>query len=126
MVGGVISKIYSKMLYRYVRFYYHCDIPYNANIQDVYFAHNGLGIVVNPNSKIFSGTFIQHGVTIGEENGLSPIIGHNCFIGARAIIIGGISIGDNVRIGAGAVVVSDIPDNSTAVGVPARIIKVQN
>lgn len=79
--------------------------------------------MVNPSSKIYSGTFIQHGVTIGENNGLSPVIGHNCFIGARAIIIGGITIGDNVRIGAGAVVVSDIPDNCTAVGVPAMIVK---
>ena len=74
-------------------------------------------------AKIGWGTTIQHCVTIGEINSNdAPIIGINVFIGARAMILGNIKIGDNVKIGAGAVVMKDVPDNCTAVGVPARII----
>ena len=51
-----------------------------------------------------------------------PIIGNNCYIGPGAKIFGGISIGNNVAIGANAVVFKDIPDNSTVVGVPGRIL----
>lgn len=66
---------------------------------------------------------IQHEVTIGEKNGKFPSIGNNCFIGAKAIILGDIVIGDNAKIGAGAVVCHDVPPNSTVVGNPARVIK---
>lgn len=106
-----------------IRVYYHCDIPIAVDIRGVYFCHKGFGIVINPNAQIGEGTVIQHRVTIGEIDGCSPIIGRNCYIGAGAIIIGGITIGDNVKIGAGAVVVTDIPANTTAVGVPAKVIK---
>jgi len=51
-----------------------------------------------------------------------PQIGDNTFIGANACIIGFIKVGSNVKIGAGSVVIKNVPDNSTAVGVPARII----
>lgn len=70
------------------------------------------------------GTVIQHSVTIGEldSSHRSPIIGKNVFIGAKASILGDIIIGNNVKIGAGAVVLQSVPDNCTAVGVPARII----
>lgn len=104
-----------------MRVYYHCDIPYTANVKGVYFCHKGFGVVINPDAKIGSGTVIQHRVTIGCIDGKSPVIGKNCFIGAGAIVIGGITIGDNVKIGAGAVVVKDVPSGCTAVGVPAKI-----
>ena len=59
-------------------------------------------------------------VTLG--NGMGPKVGKNCVIGSGACLLGNIVIGDNVKIGANAVVLKDIPDNCTAVGVPARII----
>ena len=107
-----------------MRFYYHCDIPCKREIiEGVYFNHRGFGIVINPNSKIGEGTDIQHSVTIGETAKGCPTIGKYCHIGARAVVIGNVKIGDNVTIGAGAVVVHDVPDNCTVVGVPAKIIK---
>lgn len=67
--------------------------------------------------------YVNHLVTVGEVNGKRPIIGNNVSIYTGAIIIGGITIGDNVKIGAGSVVTKNIPANSTVVGNPARIIK---
>jgi serine O-acetyltransferase len=67
--------------------------------------------------------YLNHLVTVGEKNGKKPTIGNNVELHANSIVIGGISIGNNVIVGAGAVVVKDIPDNVVVVGNPARIIK---
>lgn len=109
-------------LSRIIRWYYHCDIPFTAQIDGVYFCHRGFGVVINPKVKIGKGTIIQHRCTIGEIGEGVPVIGENCYIGAGAIVIGGITIGDNAKIGAGALVNVDVPTGCTAVGVPARII----
>ena len=123
--GGVFLVI-SKLLNRMIRLYYHCDIPYTLNLKGVYFCHKGFNIVINPNTNIGEGTYIQHGVTIGSRDDRGdtqgPTIGCRCYIGAKASIIGNITIGDNCKIGAGAVVIKDVPSGRTAVGVPARII----
>jgi serine O-acetyltransferase len=68
---------------------------------------------------------LRHGVTIGNryEDGPVPIIGDNVDFGAYAQVLGGIRIGSSCRIGAMSVVLSDIPDGATAVGLPARIVK---
>lgn len=110
------------ILERIIRWYYHCDIPRQATIDGVYFCHKGFGTVIHPKAVIGQGTIIQHRVTIGEINEGVPYIGEKCYIGAGAIIIGNITIGNNSKIGAGAVVVSNIPANSTAVGIPAKVI----
>lgn len=125
--GGKIGHIIIRIIESIIRWYYHCQIPYTLDLRGVYFCHNGFGIIINPNAKIGKGTYIQHGVTIGSRDDLgdngAPSIGRNCYIGAKATIIGNITIGNNVKIGAGAVVVKDVPSNSTVIGVPARIIK---
>jgi len=92
----------------------------------VYFCHKAFGVVINPGAKIGYGTYIQHGVTIGErddiENHKAPVIGKNVYVGAHAMIIGDITVGDNAKIGAGAVVLKDVPAGTTAVGIPAHIL----
>ncbi|MHA7059204.1 serine O-acetyltransferase [Aquimarina sp. M1] len=67
--------------------------------------------------------YVNHLVTVGEVNGKRPTIGDNVSIYTGAIIIGDIKIGNNCSIGAGSVVVKDVPDNCVVVGNPARIIK---
>ena len=66
--------------------------------------------------------YVNHLVTIGEEKGKRPIIGNNVSVYTGAIVIGGITIGDNCVIGAGSVVTKSIPDNCVVVGNPARIL----
>lgn len=93
------------------------------------FPHGISGIFISSQSIIGHGSVIFHQVTIGSNtapnslNRGSPIIGNNCYIGAGAKIIGGIKIGDNVRIGANCVVVKDIPSNCVVVNQPSRIIQ---
>jgi serine O-acetyltransferase len=80
------------------------------------------GIVINGSVRGGSGIHIEHQVTIGAANRLTPIIGNDVFIGAGARIIGDVRIGDGARIGANAVVTEDVPAGQTAVGVPARVV----
>jgi serine O-acetyltransferase len=80
------------------------------------------GVVVNGGVNGGSDVRIEHQVTIGAERRKFPTLGNRVFIGAGAKIVGGVVVGDDVMIGANAVVVKDVPSNSTAVGVPARCI----
>jgi serine O-acetyltransferase len=102
----------------------HVVIGRNAEIGPGLVIVHSIGIVINSNVKAGKNLVIEHGVTIGAEKNRSPILGDNVFIGAGAKIIGGIKIGSDVKIGANAVVTKDLPDGATAVGVPARIVKI--
>ena len=81
---------------------------------------HGIGIVIHQNSRIGKGTMIYQNVTIGSGNG--PIIGENCILGCGCCVLGDIVIGNNVKIGANAVVLKNVPDNCTVVGIPAKIV----
>jgi len=101
-----------------------CFIPYEVKIgKNAHFGHLGLGIVLHRDAVIGDNVRIDQHVTIGGRVGEgAPIIGNNVRIGAGAKVLGGISIGDNVQIGANAVVLINVPNNSTAVGVPAKVL----
>lgn len=79
------------------------------------FPHGLYGIIVSKNATIGRNCTIFHQVTIGQGNDGAPKIGNNCFIGAGAKIIGDVTIGDNVKIGANCIVVENIPNNATVV-----------
>lgn len=81
-------------------------------------AHWGT-IAVEGKARIGKNCRIHQGVTIGSAKGEVPIIGDNCFIGANACIIGGVILGDSVKVGAGAVVTRSFGDNAVLVGNPA-------
>ena len=97
---------------------------------DIKLEHYGLGIVIHPNVEIGRRVIIYHQVTIAAETWVgSPykvVIGDDVVIGAGAIIVArpdtGLTIGDGARIGAGAVVTKDVPGHTTVAGVPARVI----
>lgn len=113
-------KFISKLFYRLNFILFNCSIPPTTKIgSGVIFPHS-TGIIIHQNSVIGDNTKIYQNVTIGNNNG--PKIGKNCIIGTGACILGDIVIGDNCKVGANAVVLKNIPSNSTAVGVPSKII----
>ena len=99
-----------------------CVIGRNADFGPGFVLIHSNGIVIN--SKVRGGENIklEHEVTIGEEKGMSPLLGDDVFAGAGAKIIGGVSVGNGAKIGANAVVLEDVPDGATVVGVPGRAI----
>lgn len=89
------------------------------------FGKGGIGVVIHQRTIIGKNCLIGQGITIGgrSKKYKVPVIGNNCYLGAGSRVLGSIQIGDNVIIGANAVVLSDIPSNSIAVGIPAKVIK---
>lgn len=85
--------------------------------------HGLHGIFISRYAMIGENCRIYQNVTIGEVDGKAPVIGNNCLIGASSVLIGDITIGNYVKIGAGAVVCTNIPDNCTVVSQPMRIIE---
>ena len=89
---------------------------------------HGMGIVIGETAEIGDDCLIYHGVTLGgtgkDVGERHPTIGNNVLIGTGAKVLGPFKVGDNSRIAANSVVLSEIPDNSTAVGVPARVVKI--
>lgn len=94
------------------------------------FIDHGFGVVIGETSDIGNDVLIYQGVTLGGVNLTNgkrhPTIENNCVIGSGAKILGDIRIGKDSKIGANSVVVQDVPCHSTAVGVPARVIKRKN
>lgn len=85
--------------------------------------HGLHGVFISRYATLGPGCRIYQHVTIGEIDGKAPVIGENCWIGAGAILVGGIRVGNNVKIGAGAVVHQDVPDDATVVSQPPRILE---
>ncbi|HEY7889417.1 MAG TPA: serine O-acetyltransferase [Steroidobacteraceae bacterium] len=99
------------------------DIPVNSCISGGLMIPHPNGIVIHPGSEIGPNCMILQQVTIGVADGdRAPRLGGNVLVGSGAKVLGPVRIGDNARIGANAVVLQDVPDGATAVGVPARII----
>jgi len=89
---------------------------------------HGMGVVIGETTEIGDNCTIYQGVTLGgtgkDTGKRHPTLGDNVLVGAGAKVLGPFKVGDNSRIAANAVVLTEIPENSTAVGVPARVVKV--
>jgi len=102
-----------------------CEVPVGANFRIDHFGD----IIISGYARFGDNCIVRNGVTVGLKNieeKAAPSIGSNVSIGAGAKILGNITIGNNVDIGANAVVLVSVPDNSLAVGIPARIIPKKN
>ncbi len=92
-----------------------------------FFIDHGTGVVIGETCEIGDDVTIYQGVTLGgtgkDKGKRHPTIGNNVMIGAGAKVLGPFKVGDNSKIAAGAVVLSEIPENSTAVGIPARVVR---
>jgi serine O-acetyltransferase len=102
-----------------------CIIGRGAEFGRGFVLIHSTGVVINGKVRGGRNVYIEHQVTIGDERGQSPILGDEVFIGAGAKIVGPVSIGSGARIGANTVVFDDIPPHATAVGIPARVVRLQ-
>lgn len=109
------------------RFVTGIEIHPGAKIGKRLFIDHGMGVVIGETAVIGDDVLLYQGVTLGgtgiEKGKRHPTIGNNVVIGTGAKVLGNITIGDNSYIGANAVVIKDVPHNSTVVGVPGRITK---
>ena len=103
------------------------EIHPGARIGRRFFIDHGMGIVIGETAEIGDDCLIYHGVTLGgtgkDSGKRHPTIGNNVLIGTGAKVLGPFKVGDNSRIAANSVVLSEIPPDSTAVGIPARVVK---
>lgn len=108
------------------RFFTGIEIHPGASIGESFFIDHGMGVVIGETTEIGSNVTIYQGVTLGgtgkETGKRHPTIGDNVVIGTGAKVLGPIEIGANCRVGAGSVVLSSAPPNSTVVGIPARVV----
>ena len=104
------------------------EIHPGATIGKGLFIDHGMGVVIGETTVIGDNCTIYQGVTLGgtgkDHGKRHPTLGNNVLVGAGAKVLGPFTVGDNARIAAGAVVLNEVPENSTAVGVPARIVRI--
>ncbi len=114
-----------RLVSHFNRFVTGIEIHPGATIGKRFFIDHGMGVVIGETAEVGDDVLLYQGVTLGgtgkERGKRHPTLGNNVTAGVGAKILGAVTIGDNARIGAGAVVLQDIPPNTTAVGVPARV-----
>lgn len=117
----------ARMISQWARFWTGIEIHPGATIGKGLFIDHGMGVVIGETTEIGDNCLLYQGVTLGgtgkDKGKRHPTLGNNVMVGAGAKILGPFKVGDNVKIAANAVVLEEIPSNSTAVGVPARIVK---
>lgn len=117
----------SRLISHINRFLTGIEIHPAAQIGRGVFIDHGMGVVVGETAVIGDGCIIYKGVVLGgttlEKTKRHPTLGKKVIVGSNACVLGNITIGDNVRIGSGSVVVKDVPPAATVVGVPGRIIE---
>lgn len=103
------------------------EIHPGATIGRDFFIDHGMGVVIGETTEIGDGCTIYQGVTLGgtgkDTGKRHPTLGNNVMVGAGAKVLGPVKIGDNSKIAAGAVVLREIPEDSTAVGIPAKVVR---
>lgn len=103
------------------------EIHPGAQIGRRFFIDHGMGVVIGETAIVGDDCLLYQGVTLGgtgkEKGKRHPTLGNNVVIGSGAKVLGNITIGNHVRIGAGSVVLKSVPDHSTVVGVPGRIVR---
>ena len=109
------------------RFFTGIEIHPGAKIGKGLMIDHGMGVVIGETAEIGDNCTIYQGVTLGgtgkDVGKRHPTLGNNVMVGSGAKILGPLTIGDNTKIAAGAVVLEEIPNNSTAVGIPAKVVR---
>jgi len=105
------------------------EIHPGARIGRRFFIDHGMGVVIGETAEIGDDVLLYQGVTLGgtgkERGKRHPTLGNHVVVGSGAKILGNIRIGEHVKIGAGSVVINSVPDHSTVVGIPGRVVRVR-
>lgn len=122
--------ILPRFLSQISRFFTGIEIHPGATIGRRFFIDHGMGVVIGETTEIGDDVLIYQGVTLGgtgkEKGKRHPTIGDHVVIGTGAKVLGNIRIGDFVKVGAGSVVVHPVPDHSTVVGIPGRVVRTRS
>lgn len=123
-------KVAARMISQTAKFFTGIEIHPGATIGKGLFIDHGTGVVIGETAEIGDNCTLYQGVTLGgtgkDIGKRHPTLGNNVMVGAGAKILGPFKVGDNAKIAANAVVLSEVPSDSTAVGIPARIVKRRN
>jgi serine O-acetyltransferase len=119
-------RLLARSLSQFSRFWTGIEIHPGATIGRRFFIDHGMGVVVGETAIVGDDVTLYHGVTLGgtslQKKKRHPTLGNGVVIGNTSSVLGDIVVGDNSRVGAGSVVLRDVPPNSTVVGVPAHIV----
>jgi serine O-acetyltransferase len=119
-----------RALSQFARFITGIEIHPGATIGSGLFIDHGMGVVVGETTEIGNNVTLFQGVTLGgtgkQRGKRHPTIGNHVVVGAGAKVLGPITVGDYVKIGANSVVLQDVPDHSTVVGIPGRIVRIKD
>ena len=121
-------KLLARMHSQFWRFWTQIEIHPGATIASGVFIDHGAGLVIGETAVVEKGVMLYHGVTLGgtgkDTGKRHPTVREGALVSAHAQVIGPIEIGAKAKVGAGAVVVSDVPSDVTVVGIPAKIVRV--
>lgn len=119
-----------RALSQFARFITGIEIHPGAAIGSGLFIDHGMGVVIGETTEIGDNVTLFQGVTLGgtgkQRGKRHPTLGSHVVVGAGAKVLGPISVGDYVKIGANSVVLQDVPDHSTVVGIPGRIVRIKD
>ena len=123
-------ELIARMISQTARFFTGVEIHPAAKIEGGVFIDHGMGVVIGETAEVRKGTVIYQGVTLGgtgkERGKRHPTIMENVTISAGAKVLGGFTVGKGAKIGAGAVVIREVPPYATVVGVPGRIVRIRD
>ena len=121
------GKTFARLISHLTRFLTGIEIHPGAKIGQRFFIDHGMGVVIGETTEIGDDVLMYQGAVLGgttpEKKKRHPTIGNRVIIGADAVVLGAIEIGDDARIGSGSVVVKPVPPGATVVGVPGRIVE---
>ena len=117
---------FARWRYKRISTRYGIEISPDTLIGAGFYIGHFCGIVVNPSAIIGNNVNISQFTTIGSNEGEAAVVGNNVYIGPSVCLVEAVKLGHNATIGAGAVVVKDVPRDATMVGVPAKIINYNN
>jgi len=119
--------VLARLVSQFARFLTGIEIHPGATIGERLFIDHGLGVVIGETAEVGDDVLLYQGVTLGgtgtQRGKRHPTVGNRVVVGTGASVLGSIRLGDDVKVGAGSVVVHSVPDGATVIGIPGRVVR---